>query len=73
MVVTASQEVLPALNVAGVTVLGGDLWKVDSAGFAPCHESRFSESGNDPDVNERWREFLARIPDSDIYYVTFIA
>jgi hypothetical protein len=31
MVVTASQEVLPALNVAGVTVLGGDLWKVDSA------------------------------------------
>ncbi|MEV5705959.1 Imm40 family immunity protein [Actinoallomurus sp. NPDC052274] len=70
---SAAQDVFDALIVAGIAVLGGDLWKVDSAGFAPCYESWFSESRNSVDVSERWREFLARIPDDDMYYVTFIA
>jgi len=71
--VAVAGDVFDALIVAGVTVLGGDLWKLDGAGFASCHESWFSEPGTSTDASERWRKFLEQVPGDDIYYVTFIS
>jgi hypothetical protein len=49
--------VFDALTVAGAIVLGGDLWKMDGAGFALCYENWFNKPGNKADASKRRHEF----------------
>ena len=70
--ISKAEEVFDALIGSGVVILGGDLWKIVSDGFASCHVGWYSKQNDGGDASDRWHEFAMRIPNEDAYYVTFV-